>query len=160
MERNSDPARTFDLARLGQILDVHGADPDSWPEAELDDALALLASSAEARALNASAARLDRLLDRAPTLEPSPELKARVLVTAGESVHPRRIRPRTWAAALWPFGPAWQPAAALALSALVGVALGTVAPPPGLLGSADRAPLAEEIATLAFGPDVDLEVQP
>ena len=159
MERNSDPARTFDLARLGQILDAHGADPDAWPEAELDAALALLASSAEARALNASAARLDRLLDRAPTLGPSPELKARVLATAGEAARPWRRRD-AWGLAVWPFGPVWQPAAALAVAALLGIALGTVAPPPGLVGSSDRAPLADEIAALAFGPEVDLEVQP
>ncbi len=158
MERNSDPPRTVDLARLGQILDAHGADPDAWPETERDDALALLASSAEARALNASAARLDRLLDRAPTLEPSPELKARVLAAAGEAARPWRRRD-AWVLAVWPFGPVWRPAVALAVAALLGIAFGTVAP-PGLVGSPDPAPLAEEFATLAFGPDVDLEGQP
>ena len=160
MDRDSHSAPAFDLARLEQILDACGADPDGWPVAERDDALALLASSAEARALGERAARLERLLDRAPTLEPSPELRARVLAAAGRAAPPWRARSDAWALALWPFGPVWRPAAGLAAAVLLGVAVGTVAPPPVWVGGADQAPLAEEVSMLVFGPDIDLEEPP
>lgn len=164
MDRDSNASEAVDLARLGRILEAYGADPEAWPAAERDEALALLARSAEARALRERAARLDRLLDQAPALEPSPELKARVLAAANQAAPSWRQRLSAWTFALWPFGPVWRPATALALAALFGVTLGTVAPLPSLVGGADRALLVEDISMLTFGPDLDpdleLEEQP
>ena len=160
MDRGSDTSASFDLARLGQILETYGAGPDAWPAAERDDALALLARSTEARAMHDRAARLDRLLDQAPTLEPSPELRARVLAAADQAARPSRPRLSAWTGALWPFGPVWRPATALALAALVGAAFGTVAPLPGLFGGTDLASMAEEVPMLTFGPELELEEQP
>lgn len=168
MDRDSNASEPVDLARLGRILEAYGADPEAWPAAERDAALALLARSAEARALRERAARLDRLLDqlldRAPALEPSPELKARVLAAANQAAPPWRQRLSAWSFALWPFGPVWRPATALALAALFGVTLGTVAPLPSLVDGAHRALLVEDVSMLTFGPDLDpdleLEEQP
>lgn len=160
MDRESNASEPLDLARLGRLLEAYGADPEAWPAAERDAALALLARSAEARALRERAARLDRLLDQAPALEPSPELMARVLAAANQAAPPWRRRLGAWTFALWPFGPVWRPATALALAALFGVALGTVAPLPGIAGGDDRALLVEDVSMLTFGPDLELEEQP
>lgn len=67
------------LQRLRQLLDAYGATPDRWPAEERAAALALLASSVEARAQRDAAARLDTLLDLAPVVPPSVELAARIL---------------------------------------------------------------------------------
>ena len=91
-----------DHDRLEALLEAYGADPERWPAAERDQAVALLASSAEARALQREAATLDRMLDLAAPPAPSPELMADIL--AGASVSPWR----RWAAMLWPFGPIWK----------------------------------------------------
>ncbi len=160
MDRDSNASEAVDLARLGQILEAYGADPQAWPAAERDAALALLGCSAEARALRERAARLDRLLDQAPALEPSPELMARVLAAANQAAPSWRRRLGAWTLVLWPFGPVWRPATALALAALFGVTLGTVAPLPGIAGGDDRALLVEDISMLTFGPDLDPDLEP
>lgn len=160
MDRDSNASEAVDLARLGRLLEAYGADPETWPAVERDAALALLGRSAEARALRERAARLDRLLDQAPALEPSPELMARVLAAANQAAPSWRRRLDTWMLALWPFGPVWRPATVLALAALFGVALGTVAPLPGIAGGDDRALLVEDVSMLTFGPDLELEEQP
>lgn len=73
----------MDLARLEALLAAYGADPARWPDDERDAALALLARSAEARALRDAAARLDAALDAVPAPEPpSADLVARVLAAA------------------------------------------------------------------------------
>ncbi|MCZ6522557.1 MAG: hypothetical protein O7A68_01650 [Alphaproteobacteria bacterium] len=160
MDRDSNASEPVDLARLGRILEAYGADPEAWPAAERDAALALLARSAEARALRERAARLDRLLDRAPALEPSPELEARVLAAANQASPSWRRRLSAWTFALWPFGPVWRPATVLALAALFGVTLGTVAPLPSLVDGAHRALLVEDVSMLTFGPDLDPDLDP
>jgi hypothetical protein len=70
------------LHRLRALLDAYGANPRCWPAAERESALALLAVSAEARALRADAARLDAMLDLVPAPAPSAELRAHALVGA------------------------------------------------------------------------------
>ncbi|MCH7889750.1 MAG: hypothetical protein IIA00_10820, partial [Proteobacteria bacterium] len=84
----------------------------------------------------------------------------RVLAAANQAAPPWRQRLSAWSFALWPFGPVWRPATALALAALFGVALGTVAPLPSLVGGDDRALLVEDVSMLTFGPDLELEEQP
>jgi hypothetical protein len=147
------------LDRFAELLDAYGARPERWPDGERAAALALLARSAQARALRDRAARLDALLDRLPDVAPSPDLAARVLRAA-----PRRRRrgPALWAAA------ALAAAAVLALW-LVGARAPRVAvdpaalsrlghldtPTDALLGASD---LDADEGVPAFGceaPDVD-----
>jgi hypothetical protein len=75
------------LQRLRQLFDAYGATPDRWPTEERTAAVALLASSAEARAQQAEAARLDTLLDLVPDVSPTPQLAVRILAaTTGEEI--------------------------------------------------------------------------
>ncbi len=113
------------LERLAELLDAYGARPERWPIPERASALALLARSAEARALRDRAARLDALLDRLPEVVPSPRLTARVLRAA----RPRRV-------AVW---------GAVALAAAAGLALWLTGPrvPRGALDAAALARLGE-----------------
>ncbi|MGD9538288.1 MAG: hypothetical protein AB7P52_11970 [Alphaproteobacteria bacterium] len=127
----------FTVARLADALDAYGGDFRRWPDGLRAPAEALVARDAEARRLHEAALALDALLDAAPAPLPSRELKARIV---------RRAAPPLWRqglAALWPFGPAWQPAAALLLIAAIGVAIGPY------LGSDELA--AREIDVLALG---------
>jgi hypothetical protein len=71
------PAMT--LERLGDLLDAYGARLHGCSAAERAAAETLIAGSPEARALRDAAARLDALLDRAPAVEPSAALSARIL---------------------------------------------------------------------------------
>ena len=136
--------------RLAQLIEAYGADPARWPESEREDALALISSSPQAAALRLRAAALDGLLDQASAHEPSPELKAEILARAAAP------RWRAVSSTLWPFGPIWRPAAALALAAVLGLATGLVAPPPFVTDQASTAVYAE-IDEWAFGPDLDPE---
>lgn len=132
--QNESPATT--LERLRQLIDTYGASPDRWPQGERAAALELLMRSAEARKWHDAAARLDRLFDLVPPVEPSPELKARVLAAAStarerlrDGVEPvPQMGPPAIAAAskkmrslrkqVWVFGMAALPLAAAAILAL------------------------------------------
>jgi hypothetical protein len=70
------------LARLGELLDAYGADPERWPSAEREAALALLAQSAQARHRREASAQLDGVLNLAPAHTASPALLDRVLAAA------------------------------------------------------------------------------
>jgi hypothetical protein len=72
------------LARLGELLDAYGADPESWPAAEREAACALLAQSAEARCRHEASAQLDAVLKLAPSHAPSPALLERILAAASQ----------------------------------------------------------------------------
>jgi hypothetical protein len=127
----------LDLTRLADALDAYGGDFRRWPDELREPAEALVARDAEARRLHGEALALDALLDEAPAPMPSRELKAEIV---------RRAAPPLWRqglAALWPFGPAWQPAAALVAVALVGIAIGPY------VGNDDAS--ANDIDTLALG---------
>jgi|GEM_PF-1033646 len=84
---------TIGIERLAKLLDAYGARPERWPDAERALALALLARSAEARALRAGAARLDALLERLPEAAPSAGLADRIVRAAA----PRGRRLPGWA---------------------------------------------------------------
>ncbi len=86
--------------RLRDLLDAWGAAEDRWPADERAAALALIASSAEARALRDEAARLDALLDGDPVDPPSDLLVARVLAAGPKPAPARRLRPIRWLAPL------------------------------------------------------------
>ncbi len=146
--------KPVDLERFGQLLESYGADPRRWPEAEREGAQALLVSSPEAARMRERAAALDGLLGQASSLEPSPELVARILAAASPPGWRRLTRE------FWPFGPLWRPLSALAASALLGVAVGIAVPPPFPDGTARQSELNEEISMLALGPDIELEDLP
>lgn len=130
--------------RLGELLDAFGGNLHHWPEPFRWAAEALIARDPAAHLLFDRAHALDALLDQAPVMRPSPALKARLI---------ERAAPSSWRqslAALWPFGPAWQPAAAFALIAALGIALGP------LIGETERAaPASSEIDVLGLGLALD-----
>lgn len=138
-------------ARLACLLDTYGADARRWPEGARAWAEALIEADAQARALHAAAARLDAALDGATLAQPSPELMAAVLAAA--PVAPwRRL-----AVALWPFGPAWQPASALAAACVLGIVVGLATDGAETL---DADTLGDEIELLALGPTYQMEEAP
>jgi hypothetical protein len=67
------------LARLADLLEAYGADPQRWPSAERTPAEALLQSDPRAAELQRSARLLDAQLDMFEVAEPSAHLQARVL---------------------------------------------------------------------------------
>ncbi|UCH73811.1 MAG: hypothetical protein JSU82_16040 [Rhodospirillales bacterium] len=142
MAERSD--RKMDEARLAVILEAYGADSRRWPEDERAAARALLAGSAEARALRDAAEALDTLLDVPAPPAPSPELMAAILAAA------ERPSWRQWLVDLWPIGPIWQPASAFAAAIVLGIAIGVGAPDLVLPNGGDA--LITEAESLAFGP--------
>ena len=112
------------LDRLHVVLEAYGAEPGRWPAEERAGAIALIESSAEARALFEDAAALDDLLDRSSVPAVSP-------------AHVRRVRrmespPRHWriAAILGAIGDWLQPGSrfawqrAVAAAAVIGLVAG------------------------------------
>lgn len=137
---------TMTQARLADLLDAYGGDLRRWPEPSRAAAEALIARDPAARSLLGRARALDELLDQAPRPLPSRALKARLIERAAPSLWRQSL------AALWPFGPAWQPAAALALIAALGIALG---PYVGAGESASVGQTTSEIDVLGFGASLD-----
>lgn len=119
------------LERLAEIVGAYGASPPRWPGDERAAAEALLAASAEARALVADAARFDALLDMAPAEAPSEALVARLIAArpralpAAPAPAPRKTFLRGFVEAVWPYGSPAFPAGALAASIMLGVTLGS-----------------------------------
>jgi hypothetical protein len=70
------------LARLGELLDTYGADPERWPPEEREPACALLAQSAQAQRRHDASAQLDSILNLAPAHAASPALLERILAAA------------------------------------------------------------------------------
>ncbi len=124
------------LERLSELVDAYGASALRWPTGERAGAETLLARSAEARALVARAADLDRLLDMAPHEAPSADLVARIMAArpraaSGQVVSIRTAGRSPWRAvarAVWPYGSPAFPAGALAASIMLGIGLGVLAP--------------------------------
>lgn len=120
------------LARLSELVGAYGASAVRWPEAERVAAEALLAGSADARALVAEARELDLLLDMAPSATASSDLAARIMAArpraaSGRIVSAGRERPGLWRAIarmVWPYGSPAFPAGALAASIMLGVTFG------------------------------------
>jgi hypothetical protein len=67
------------LARLGELLDAYGADPERWPPEEREAAGVLLAQSAEAQRRCEASAQLDAILNLVPAHAASSALLERVL---------------------------------------------------------------------------------
>ena len=110
-------ARDLDLERFEQLLDVHGADLERWPEELRTHARELLTSSAPAQLAWSRAERLAALLDAAPDVLPSAALSARIASL------PAR-HPQGWAA-WWPFGNPLAPLLAWGAAAGFGLLVGS-----------------------------------
>jgi hypothetical protein len=80
---------SMQLARFTEVLDTYGADPQRWPAADRDAALALLADSQVARAQQQEAALLDAALDAYAVAAPAAALRQTIIASAA----PAR---RTW----------------------------------------------------------------
>jgi hypothetical protein len=125
------------IERLREIVEAYGASPARWPEAERPAAEAMLAASAQARALVEDAARFDALLDMAPVEAPSAALTERLMAARPRAAAPLvqpapDLRARTkrgflggLVEAVWPYGSPAFPAGALAAALVMGVALGS-----------------------------------
>lgn len=119
------------MARLRAILDAYGAEPRRWPAAERAGAEALIAASAEARALRDEAAALDDVLASAVAPAPSSALRAAVLQAAprpqAASGFTENLR-GLWQSLLSTLGGelgGWRPAGAtLGVALLLGIATG------------------------------------
>lgn len=85
----TDTGTTLD--RLRAVLDAYGAEPARWPASERDALASLVAASAEARRLQADAARLDSVLDALPAAMPAPGLEDRILAAARSATTTPRV---------------------------------------------------------------------
>ena len=106
--------------RFRVLLDTCGADLRRWPEAERDDARALLASDpAGVRVAHAEAAMLDRDLDAHEIAAPGTALIERIAGAAGAGASAGRAR--SW----WRVEPFW-PRAGWALTGMAGAVAGAL----------------------------------
>ena len=146
------------LERLQELLQVHGGDPERWPEAERQQALALCERDPEAAVLYRSARVLDGLLSEALSPEPSAQLVRRVAEIPIR--HPRAAPERMW----WPFGGVVRTMLAAAFTLGLGVVTGLSTTPPQLAQvqqEEDDEESWESFEQLAFGPELgDDEVEP
>lgn len=130
------------MGRLTELLAAYGADPRRWPADERPAAEAMLAASADARALAERERELDLMLDAAPDAEVPAALIERLVaarprpMAAGPAAATRQ-RPvaggmRSFLAgftrAVWPYGSPVLPAGALAASIMLGIAFGAAMP--------------------------------
>jgi hypothetical protein len=128
MKSEAGQGSRVSLERFAVLVESYGASPESWPEDEREGALRLLDQSTEAVRMHQEAQALDLWLDAAPDVEPSAALQARVLDAAPK---PEATWSERWSrviATVWPFGPTWQPATALAAAAVLGLTFGLAAP--------------------------------
>lgn len=134
-----------DMARLGALLDAYGGAAKRWPEADRAWALRLIAASPAAASLHRQATALDALLDEAALSPASPQLTAAVLTGFGRSRG-------AWLALLWPFGPIWRPASALAAACVLGIAVGLTTPVSETADGLSGTEVAADFETLNLGP--------
>lgn len=152
MTRESNLRSRVDLERFAAIVDAYGAESSAWPSDEREAAIELLASSEEAVRLRDEAAALDAFLDVVPVVEPSATLRSRILEQAPRPALSWAERWSRIAEAVWPFGPRWQPAMALAAAVVLGVGVGVIVPQAS---TSDTDSVTTDITELAFGADVD-----
>jgi hypothetical protein len=119
----------MNIERFRTLVEAYGANPARWPEAERVAALLFAEQSAEARAALQEATAFDRLLDEAETQPATRALEDRILASFPE-------RKRGAFAALVE-RVRWIPAAAVACSLVLGLAVGAAL--PSLAGVRDTA---------------------
>lgn len=130
----------MNIERFRTLVEAYGADPARWPEAERAAALLFAEQSAEAREALQEAAAFDRLLDTAESQAATRALEDRILATFSE----RTVKQR----APW-FTLRWIPAAAVACSLALGLAVGAAL--PGLAGVSDAAAIDPALIALSGG---------
>jgi hypothetical protein len=130
----------MNIQRFKTLVEAYGANPARWPEAERVAALLFAEQSAEARDVLLEAAAFDRLLDTAETHPATRALEDRILATFPE----RTVKQR----APW-FTMRWIPAAAVACSLALGLAVGAAL--PGLAGVSDAAAVDPALIALSGG---------
>ncbi len=139
-----DSSERSALARFEALLDAYGAEPRRWPADRRAAAEALLQRSPEAQAMQATARRLDALIDTAAVETVPAHLVGRVIAAA----------PKPRARGGW-FGTLLKPAAGIAFAALLGLAMGTFVSPFDT-GSGDTA----DADTISFAigdvPEIEL----
>ncbi len=137
----------MDLTRFEEMAMTHGPDLADWPEGARAPAAALLARSAEAAAVRDLAAETFAALDAEAADPPaaSPALMSRILADAAAAAPAPAAAPRPARRGHGAFQLFWRltPPAALAASALLGVALGYSAADD--LGAAAVAEAEDEI---------------
>jgi len=119
------------LAKLSGLLDIYGPDAKRWPEAGRDELQLLLQSHPEGRRMLREAQALAQVMDAAPSMTASTDLKAGIVAAAiGNNDREARVVPiaagrkrRQSTANTQSLGRLW-PAAALAASFAVGLYLG------------------------------------
>jgi hypothetical protein len=163
---------SLSIERYRALLAAYGARLELWPADERDAARALLESSAEARELSREEAGLDALFASAEAPALSAGLSRKLAELPVAEPQPRK---------LWPFRRTWVPALAWAAAAVLGIALGSVAPDPegAEAATADTAEAAANAASddaadavrdadedesdlleMALGPAFELEETP
>lgn len=133
--------------RVAALIDAYGASPERWPEAERQQALALLAQSASARELLHAARSLDLLLNMAPVDLPSAALEDRIMAARPRPVAQpslasparRDIRPPLLARLWNNYRSAAFPTGMLAASIVLGMGFGSAVNTTSLF---DTSPLA------------------
>lgn len=130
----------MNIERFKILVESYGANPARWPEAERVAALLFAEQSAEARDALQEAAAFDRLLDTAETQAATRALEDRILATFPE----RTVKAR----APW-FTLRWIPAAAVACSLALGLAVGAAL--PGLVGVSDMSAVDPALIALSGG---------
>ena len=75
------------LARLGEVLDVYGANTSRWPDKDRDALQAFVEADAQARRLHREAQALERVMDAAPSMRASADLKANIVAAATSDEH-------------------------------------------------------------------------
>jgi hypothetical protein len=148
---------TIDRKHLETLLDIHGADPARFPEAERAPALALLASDPSARGLLADAEALARALDGLGDPQPSAALRRAV---AEIPLRHERTRGVWWT----PFRSGWRAGLSAALIVLLGALSGawSMEQANETNSTAEIAPQEEwqDMAALAFVTELDQELAP
>lgn len=127
MTKNSEQK----LARLELVLDVYGPDNTRWPADERPQLMSLCETDPQARRLLAEANALSQVMNAAPKVSASDDLKARIVAAAtSDPSHQAKVVPISTARSRSDgpnvsrrFAPVW-PAAALAASFAFGLYLG------------------------------------
>jgi hypothetical protein len=154
------------LARLQELLDLHGGDVARFPEDERAAASALLADDAHARRMLADAAALEQALSALNAPEPSAALRRAVAEIPLRHPHGEGAR----AVFAWlPLRSAWALCASAALIVALGALSGALADdldlslwpaPASEFAGEDEDAALSELSELAFAGELDDELAP
>lgn len=165
----TSPIKPTDRARVEDLLERYGADPERFPAAERDTARQLLRDDPSLAARAEDAAALDALLGASTAGEPSADLMRRVAEIPLH--HPKAIRSTSFGAEPGTPFHFFRAAFAGLFAAALGVIVGLQSLPAsegqdGTVAVADDASESDELLTLAFADDfmlddsLDLESSP